>query len=209
MSLCLFVSSASADAPAILESLSRARIGDRCVVHTPASARDPFLRDGAPPALVVQAYFADRVALEAGIAVLERIFGSEAQCEAMTVRRFPVAAPGAGGCSYLVAYAGPADNPAAWHAHYNARHAPLMAELPGIRELEVYAPVEWRPAAGAWQAVRSLQRNKVVFDNPQALEAALQSPVRAKMRADFATFPHYRGEVTHYPMLSFQPWPTN
>ena len=39
-----------------------------------------------------------------------------------------------------------------------------------------------------------------------ALEAALQSPVRAKMRADFARFPPYRGPVTHYPMLSFEPW---
>jgi uncharacterized protein (TIGR02118 family) len=209
MSLCLFVSSASADAPAILEKLSRARIGERCVVHTPASARDPFLHDGAAPSLVLQAYFADLASLGAGIPVLERILGPHAQCEAMAVTRFPVAEPGPGGCSYLVAYAGPAEDPAAWHAHYNARHAPLMAELPGIRELEVYAPVEWRPPARAWQTVRSLQRNKVAFDCPQALEAALQSPVRAKMRADFATFPRYRGEVTHYPMLSFQPWPTN
>ena len=157
----------------------------------------------------MQAYFADRAALDGAIAALEGIVGSQARCEAMAVTRFPVAEPGAGGCSYLVAYAGPAEDPAAWHAHYNARHAPLMAELPGIRELEVYAPVAWRPAADAWQTVRSLQRNKVVFDSPQALEAALQSPVRAKMRADFATFPRYRGEVTHYPMLSFHPWPTN
>ena len=209
MSLCLFVSSARADAPAILEKLSRARVGERCVVHTPASARDPFLHDGAAPALVVQAYFADLASLDGGIPVLETILGPQAQCEAMAVSRFPVPEPGSGGCAYLVAYAGPAEDPAAWHAHYNAQHAPLMAELPGIRELEVYAPVDWRKRGGTWKALRSLQRNKVAFDTPAALEAALASPVRAKMRADFATFPPYRGGVTHYPVLSFNPWPTN
>ena len=84
-----------------------------------------------------------------------------------------------------------------------------MAELPGIRELELYAPVEWHKTRGPWRVVRSLQRNKVAFDTAQALEAALQSPLRAKMRADFATFPAYQGPVTHYPMLSFHPWPKN
>ena len=209
MSLCLFVSFARADVSAIAQALARARLGERCVVHTPASARDPFLHDGTAPALVLQAYFANLAALQAAIPVLEKILGPQGSCEAMSVTRFPVPRPGAGGCSYLVAYAGPADDPGAWHAHYNARHAPLMAELPGIRELEVYAPIDWQRGAGPWNAMRSLQRNKVTFDSPQALEAALQSPVRAKMRADFATFPPYQGAVSHYPMLSFQPWPKN
>jgi len=172
----------------------------------PAAAHDPFLQDGAPPALVVQAYFADRVSLEAGIPVLERILGPGATCEAMAVRRFPVPQPGRGGCSYLVAYAGPAEDPEAWQAHYNAQHAPLMAELPGIRELEVYTPIPSSFPAVVWEPARSLQRNKVAFDSPQALEAALASPVRAKMRADFAAFPPYGGAVTHFPMLTFDPW---
>lgn len=205
MSICLFVSFTHASPD--LEDLSGTRIGERCVVHTPTSARDPFLQEGGAPALVVQAYFAERAALEAGIPVLERILGPGGSCEAMAVTRFPVAQPGPAGCSYLVAYAGPADDPAAWHAHYNVHHAPLMAELPGIRELEVYAPIDWRKGGSTWKATRSLQRNKVAFDSPQALEAALQSPVRAKMRADFAGFPRYRGKVSHFPMLSFEPWP--
>lgn len=203
VSFCLFVSFAHADAGAARRGLSGMRIAGRCVVHVPVAARDPFLQVGAAPALVVQAYFADLAGLDAAPPVLEEILGPRATCEAMAVTRFPVPQPGAGGCSYLVAYAGTADDPQAWHAHYNARHAPLMAELPGIRELEVYAPLAWQPGRGTWKATRSLQRNKVVFDSPAALEAALASPVRAKMRADFATFPPYRGEVTHYPMLSF------
>lgn len=206
MSVCLFVSSARADVSSVRDKLATARVGERCLVHTPVDARDPFLDDGAPPALVVQAYFAGLPALEGSLAVLEAILGVDMVCEAMAVRRFPVPRPASGGCSYLVAYSGPADDPQAWHAHYDAHHAPLMADLPGIRALEVYSPLPFSFAALGWKPERSLQRNKVVFDTPHALQAALQSPVRAKMRADFAAFPPYRGKVSHFPMLSFEPW---
>lgn len=208
MSVCLFVSLARADVSFIAKGLAQARAGERCVVHTPVAASDPFLDDGAPPALVVQAYFAGLPALQAAMPALERVLGPEAACEAMAVRSFAVREPGKGGCSYLVAYEGPAQDADAWRAHYERRHAPLMAELPGIRGLEVYAPLGWHGGGGIWRATSSLQRNKVVFDTPQALQAALDSPVRAKMRADFAAFPAYRGKVIHHPMLSFQPWPT-
>lgn len=206
VSFCLFVSFRRADAGEARKALSRARVGERCLLHAPVRASDPFLDDGAQPALVVQAYFAGLAALEAAIAVLEPVLGPDAECEAMAVRRFPVPQPGPGGCSYLVRYAGPAEDPAAWHAHYEAHHAPIMAELPGIRELELYLPVASSLGASAWKTVRSLQRNKVAFDSAQALEAALASPVRAKMRADFATFPAYRGTVTHYSMATIDPW---
>jgi len=36
----------------------------------------------------------------------------------------------------------------------------------------------------------------------EALAAALNSPVRTDMRADFAQFPPYRGRVTHYAMTT-------
>ena len=124
----------------------------------------------------------------------------------MAVRAFAVAQPAFGRCTYLVAYAGPAEDPDAWRAHYLAHHAPIMAELPGIRELEIYAPIERDGEVDGWRRVRSLQRNKVAFDGAQALEAALNSPVRAKMRADFAAFPAYAGKVIHYPMATTDPW---
>ena len=130
---------------------------------------------------------------------------SAATCQAMVVRRLAVPEPGIGACSYLVAYEGPAEDPRAWHAHYLAHHPGLMAQLPGIRELEIYTPVEW-VAATPWRRVEYLQRNKVVFDSPAALDAALNSPIRHSMRDDFARFPRYSGAVTHYPMLSFDPW---
>ena len=51
--------------------------------------------------------------------------------------------------------------------------------------------------------MRPLQRNKVAFDSREALEAALDSPVRGEMRADFARFPRYAGRVTHYAMTTY------
>src|SRR3954454_5681453 len=100
-------------------------------------------------------------------------------------------------CTYLVAYEGPAEDEAAWLAYYLEHHPPLMAKLPGIRELEIYTPLQWR-CPPALKRVRHLQRNKVAFDSPAALAAALDSPVRREMRADFAQFPRHCGGVTHY-----------
>jgi hypothetical protein len=47
-----------------------------------------------------------------------------------------------------------------------------------------------------------MQRNKVAFDSAEALTAALNSPVRKEMRADYAALPPFSGRVTHYPMAT-------
>ena len=104
-------------------------------------------------------------------------------------------------CTYLVAYEGPANDEAAWLAYYLKHHPPLMRKLPQIRQLEIYTPIEWR-CPPSLRRVRHLQRNKVAFDSTEALAAALNSPVRKDMRADFAQFPPYRGRVTHYAMTT-------
>src|SRR5437763_361006 len=70
-----------------------------------------------------------------------------------------------------------------------------MAKLPGIRELEIYIPLEWR-CPPALERARHQQRNKVAFDSASALGAALDSPVRRELRAAFARFPPYRGRGT-------------
>jgi hypothetical protein len=173
----------------------------RALLHTPARAQDPFLDDGAPPATVAQLYFDSIPDLEAAAAAVARDWLG---AEAMRVRSFPVPEPRmpAGAyCTYLVAYEGPAQDEAAWHAHYLEDHPPLMARLPGIRELEVYLPLAWRCPAGLLPR-RHLQRNKVAFDSPEALNAALASAVRADMRASYARLPPFSGRVTHYPMLT-------
>jgi hypothetical protein len=47
-----------------------------------------------------------------------------------------------------------------------------------------------------------MQRNKVAFDSPDALKAALNSPVRHEMRADFKSFPAFSGPNMHFAMAT-------
>jgi len=173
----------------------------RALQHSPDRVHDPFLDDGAAPAGVLQLYFESMAALERAAAQI----GAAAQAEAMQVHRFDVSHPWKSApplyCTYLVAYEGPAEDEAAWLAYYLEHHPPLMAKLPHVRELEIYTPVDWR-CPPSLRRVRHLQRNKVAFDSAAALAAALDSPVRREMRADFAQFPAYRGRVTHYAMTT-------
>lgn len=189
-SFCLFLSS-DADAALELPACSRA------LLYRPNRVHDPYLDDGAPPRAVVQLYCDSLAALEAAARSVRGAWSAEA----MSVRRFDVRQPGPAACTYLVAYEGPAEDEAAWHAHYLAHHPPIMARLPGIRELEVYLPVDWRCPTNLTR-VHHMQRNKVAFDNVEALGAALASPVRAEMRRDYAKLPRFSGRVTHYAMTT-------
>jgi hypothetical protein len=74
-----------------------------------------------------------------------------------------------------------------------------MARFPGIRGIEIYSRLDWCSPTG-WQRETAMQRNKVVFDSPEALTEALNSPVRHEMRADFRQFPPFTGTNSHFPM---------
>ena len=172
----------------------------------------PFTADGPGPALALELGFGtqdeaeaalrpDRLgrlddALPADAAVSHQLFAP---------RRFPVAGPdvrvaaGEGFCTYLVRYQGRAEDRAAWLDFYDAHHPPIMCRFPGIRQVATYRPLAWRSDL-AWARADALQRNKVVFDTPAALSAALRSPVMAEMRADRAAFPPFAGSATHHPM---------
>ena len=125
--------------------------------------------------------------------------------QAMAVRRIQVAGPGVGpgarSCTFLVSYEGEAEDPNAWLSHYLDRHPPLMAQLPGIRAIEIYTRVDYRSALPAPRA-HAMQRNKVVFDDADALAHALASPVRLLMRSDFDALPPFSGATPHFPMAS-------
>ncbi len=199
----------------------------KALLFTPASAHDPYLKDEPPPLFAAQLYFADIVTLEAALAptghlqalTSQRDFpglhGADVTQQAMVTRSFAVpdsqfrTAPGELPCTYLVAYEGMAENLHLWLSHYIAHHPPIMARFPGIREIEIYTRLDWCGFL-PWRRVDYMQRNKVVFDDAAALTAALNSPVRHEMRADFAKFPPFSGRNSHYPMatVSLGPYPS-
>ena len=183
----------------------------RGLVFTPGATRDPYLDDGAPPDLALELYFADIVALEAAQTALAGLVpllaGARVTQQAMLVRRFAVPDPvfrtaqGAPHCSYLVAYEGIAEDLNLWLSYYIAHHPGIMARFPGIRQIEIFTRIDWCGAL-PWARVDYMQRNKVVFDDAAALTAALNSPVRHEMRADFKHFPPFSGRNTHFAMLT-------
>lgn len=191
----------------------------QALLFTPDATEDPYLDEEPPPRLAIQLYFAEIAALEAALdrssplhaladaASFPSLAGAPARQQAMLTRAFapPDARPRtpAGGvpCTYLVSYEGVAADADEWLAHYLDHHPPLMVRLPGVRAVEVYTRLDWRGSL-PWPKADHLQRNKIVFDDAAALRAALNSPIRHEMRADFHRLPPYRGPVRHYPMAT-------
>jgi hypothetical protein len=231
MHTCLFLSLRSPAEPSAAEAAKLDRVLaatpglQKALVHTASAASDPYVKDGAPPSLVMQLYFAEIAALEAALArdghlralasreEFPALAAADIGQQAMLVRTFAVPepklqnAPGAPYCTYLVSYEGEAKDLNAWHAHYLSSHIRHMAMFPGIRELEVYTRLDWVSGL-PWTRLNFMQRNKVAFDSPAALEAALHSPVRHEMRADFNTFPPFTGPNNHFAMATHVVIPT-
>jgi uncharacterized protein (TIGR02118 family) len=192
---------------------------ERAILFTPETARDRFSNDGASPPLSLQLDFAELPDLEAAVAADGPLAGlkgaawlgdlaeADASQQAFYVRTFPVddavARPADGGlpCSYVVHYPGPAADLNAWLSHYITHHPPIMRRFPGIRAIEILSRVDWCGGL-PWSRADHMQRNRVMFDSAEALTAALHSPVRDEMRADFTDFPAYEGGNFHYPMAT-------
>jgi hypothetical protein len=225
MATCLFLTFRFATSPAAVESAnldallrSAPRLA-KALIHTPASTNDPYVKDGPSPSLVLQLYFGDLLELEASLSRAGHLraltsrgeFPALAEAavaqQAMLMRSFAVpdpafqTAPGESHCTYLVSYEGEAEDLNAWHMHYLEHHTRHMAMFPGIRELEIYTRVDW-VSLQPWTRLNFMQRNKVVFDSPDALHRALNSPVRHEMRADFKTFPQFTGPNNHYATMT-------
>jgi hypothetical protein len=187
------------------------------LLFTPATTHDPYLNDGPPPALALQLYFERIEALEAALdgpllaladpARLPSLSDATFSQQAMLARSFAVpdpgfrTAPGAHPCTYLVAYEGMAKDLPLWLSRYLTHHTAVMTRFPGVRRVEVCSRIDWCGAL-PWPRVNHMQRNKVVFDDQDGLTAALNSPVRHEMRADFAKFPPFSGPVSHFPMAT-------
>ncbi len=181
--------------------------------YVPASGRpkDPMVDDGSGPLFVVMLEFSSMAALEhaarshdfaAPFSALPA--GLELSADAMERRDYPVAGetaakPLSAPFSYSVRYHRPADDEARFVDFYLANHPPLLARLPGVRNVICYLPVREIKAAGLPSADYMLG-NEVAFDTIEAFNAAMASEQRRALRADFARFPRFTGPNTHYPM---------
>jgi len=209
----------SDDLARVIDRLGSVQGLSEALLFTPLerSVAHPYAKDGAGPALALQLRFADLFACEAaarhgvlpGLAAgegLASLAGSEATHQVMMTRRFPIDAaehpPGGGTpCSYLVHYPGPAEDLNAWHLHYLQHHPAIMRDFPDVRQIEVFTRVDWVDRLPS-RRVEYMQRNKLVFDSPEALSFALTSDVIKRMRADFAQLPPFAGGNKHFPMLT-------
>jgi uncharacterized protein (TIGR02118 family) len=185
-------------------------------VMTPAQAHDPHYAADlhTSPAFVLQLEFAEIADLEQALRphgylqalahddLLPSLNGAVASHQAMLTRRYPVAEPADESAnellSYMVEYEGPAKDENAWHLFYVTGHPPLLAKFPGIRKIEIYTPATVISAL-PFAIRRAMQRNKTAWDNAEAMNAAMASPVRAALRKDFHNFPAFEGEAAHYP----------
>jgi hypothetical protein len=187
--------------------------------RTETATAHPFAHDHPAPALALQLNFDRLETLEAALSrdghlqalaradALPSLAGAKVDQQAMLTRVFPVDDPtfatrdGELPASYLVHYPGEAEDLNLWLWHYVAHHPQIMRRFPGIRQIEILTRVDWIDAM-PFARVAHLQRNRVVFDTPEALTAALQSPVRHELRADFHRFPPFEGGSFHFPMIS-------
>lgn len=227
MTISYFVYFEDAAAPAAIDDADRQRLIDflralprlsKANLFTPAMAGGPFVNDGAPPRLALQLVFPDLPSLEAVLApdgalqaltvpdLWPCLAGTNVTQQAMITRPFPVPEANSSAaeprCSYLVHYPGRAEDLNIWLQHYLTHHTRLMTGFAGIREIEIFTRLDWCDSM-PWRRVHHMQRNKIVFDNADALTAALESPALDTMRKDFHSFPPFTGGNIHYPMHTY------
>jgi hypothetical protein len=171
---------------------------------------DPYNKDDGPPVLIAVAEFANAAALAAAAPQLELSLAglplaTRATFTPMERKFYPVAGETVPGplrapFSYVVRYRRPAEDEAAFVAHYVADHPRLEGQFPRIRSVMCYFPLP-TPKSELCAPADYMLGNEVVFDNLQDFNVAMQSPVRHEMRAHFHTFPKFSGAVTHFPMM--------
>lgn len=98
--------------------------------------------------------------------------------------------------SYFVSYEGDVATLAAFRDYYRREHAVILRRFPGLRSLVLHEtvpttdPFPTRPSRVAWMA-------QMIFDDADALAAALASPEREAARSDFGRFPPFDAIVSH------------
>jgi uncharacterized protein (TIGR02118 family) len=198
---------------AALKALPGAR---SVLLHTPLPSHDPFLADKDPPLLLVQVKFDSAAAAEAALASDARrriaddfgglpVKGGRVVHETLLVEPYATAtaAPSqvvTAPVSYFVHYTRSAEDERAFLDYYRGHHPAIMAQFPGVRSLVLYLPMAWRNQLPLADADHMLVC-QVAFDSVEALNGALASDVRKRLREDYHHFPRFAGPVTHYAML--------
>ncbi len=184
-------------------------------LYTPLEISDPMVDDGTGPPLVIQIRFAAPVAAETALHG-NALAAALSEFQALPIRDWhvrydvvlgePVAGAGetdpattAVPVCYLVRYERPARDEARFIARYRASHPPIMARLPDIRRCEIYTPLDWADAPAIERADHMLICD-TSFETADALNAALRSKVRDRLREDYRSLPPFDGRCTHFGM---------
>jgi len=173
------------------------------------NAGDPYNNDGHGPSMIIVAEFASRAALVAAIddiaAAVDPLPNNvSATGAAMERLYYPVAggsepAPLEAPLSYVVRYRRPAEDEEAFRANYIATHPVTQGELPHIRAIMCYLPLD-DVRHSHFADANYLIGNEVVFDSIDHLNISMQSPVREELRRHYREFPAFSGSVTHFAM---------
>lgn len=173
------------------------------------AAIDPYNKDGHGPLMIVVAEFAERAALAAAVDLIVTTIGTlpsgvTSTGAAMERLYYPLGggsepAPLDAPLSYVVRYRRPAEDEEAFRANYIATHPVTQADLPRIRAIMCYLPLDDLKHPGVPDA-NYLIGNEVVFDSIEHLNTAMQSPVREELRRHYREFPPFSGAVTHFAM---------
>ncbi|MFB9121852.1 ethyl tert-butyl ether degradation protein EthD [Paraburkholderia dipogonis] len=185
-------------------------------LHRPAGV-ETYHRDGAAPRAAMRLVFDSIEALESqlmpgarlleltGSALWRHVAGEQMTQQAMLTRtylpsgRVPIGADSEETCSYLVHYPGRAEDLNAWLRYYVNHHPQIMLDYPDVMQVQVFTCLDWCDAM-PFERVSYMQRNQLTFPSIDALMCALESPVRARMRADNQNFPEFTGGATHFAM---------
>lgn len=187
---------------------------ERVDIYIPKVSTDPHLDDGVGPIMTVQTCYADIETLESALSSSElsrllihefpkKFPACQVQHDAMEMQFYPVAndsfpkvweAP----VSYVVRYHHPVEDQESFIKFYMENHLPLLKKLPDILNLICYMPINWSDSLQL-KRINYLLGNEVVFSTKKALNNALSSPLREKMREDYRCFPLH-GPVTHFAM---------
>lgn len=221
MNIAIFVSIFSSTPSAELDAYFRAApldwlksqpAVDAVEFYSPEPGDVPKLDDEPPPAIIVQidvgAEATARELVEASEFREHFLDGSAAAngrtlLELTEVVNYPLpgkaqAATRSAPLSFVVRYYGPVADGREFVEFYTKNHPPIVGKFPNIRNVLCYLPLGWKDS-GRIDDSRLLIGNEVVFDDLDALLAAMNTPVLQEALDDAELFQAF-GASTHHAM---------